>query len=99
MKYQRRLNDNKRRNLYKKTEILQCVLRVLYLFKSAVPIKLVIQKKIIYLLFRDSFKGRIKNYCVLTTRSRGIYRDFKVSRILVRSLGAEGLFFGLKKAS
>jgi len=50
-------------------------------------------------MLRNSFKTRIKNYCIVTGRSRGIYRDFRVSRITLRYLGAEGLFFGLQKAS
>ena len=41
----------------------------------------------------------IKNYCIVTGRGRGVYKKVRVSRILLRVLGAEGLFFGLKKSS
>jgi ribosomal protein S14 len=40
-------------------------------------------------------KSQIKNYCVISGRSRGVYRDFKISRILVRELASLGLFFGI----
>merc|ERR1711976_1011886 len=45
----------------------------------------------------DAFRTRVHNYCVVTGRARGVYRDVKVSRIVFRNLAAEGLFFGLKK--
>ncbi len=51
------------------------------------------------LLKKNSFKTRIKNYCIITGRGRGIYKKVRVCRIFLRVLGAEGLFFGLKKSS
>ena len=50
-------------------------------------------------LKRKSSKIRIRNRCVLTGRSRGVFNYFKISRILIRNLAAKGLIPGLKKAT
>jgi small subunit ribosomal protein S14 len=44
-------------------------------------------------------KVRVRNRCVLTGRSRGIHKFFKISRIMIRDLAAKGLLPGVKKAS
>ena len=41
----------------------------------------------------------LKNYCILSGRPRGVFKDFKLSRILLRKMGAKGFLFGLKKKS
>jgi ribosomal protein S14 len=100
MKQRRLLKDNKKRILYKKTEIFQKILKTLTLYtirKS--PLNHIIHKLFFIKLIKDNFKNRIKNYCIITGRSRGIFRKFRVSRISFRKLGSDGLFFGLKKAS
>jgi small subunit ribosomal protein S14 len=43
--------------------------------------------------------SRIKNYCLLSGRSRSIYRRFKISRILLREKASCGDLPGMKKAS
>jgi small subunit ribosomal protein S14 len=48
---------------------------------------------------RDSSPTRSHNRCQLTGRSRGVYRKFKVSRIMLRELALAGKIPGLKKAS
>jgi small subunit ribosomal protein S14 len=40
---------------------------------------------------------RLKNYCILSGRARGVLRDFKLSRILLRKIGAKGFITGLRK--
>lgn len=42
---------------------------------------------------------RIKNRCILTGRSHGIHRLFKISRIKLRELGSHGVISGLTKSS
>jgi small subunit ribosomal protein S14 len=42
---------------------------------------------------------RIKNLCVLTGRSKSIYRLFKISRIQLRKLASEGFLPGVSKYS
>lgn len=48
---------------------------------------------------RDASPTRIRNLCVLTGRSRGVYRKFKVSRIMLRELALQGMIPGMRKAS
>ncbi len=48
---------------------------------------------------RDSSPTRSHNRCQITGRSRAVLRKFKVSRIMLRELAAQGYIPGLKKAS
>lgn len=48
---------------------------------------------------RDSSATRLRNICALTGRSRGNYRKFKISRIMLRELALQGKIPGMKKAS
>lgn len=48
---------------------------------------------------RKSSKTRIKNSCILTGRSKAIYRKFHLSRIMFRELALSGQLPGIRKAS
>ena len=48
---------------------------------------------------RNSFTTRQRNRCWVTGRSRGFYRDFGLSRHVLREMGHEGLVPGLTKSS
>ncbi len=48
---------------------------------------------------RDASPTRIRSMCALTGRSRGVYRKFKVSRIMLRELALQGKIPGMRKAS
>jgi small subunit ribosomal protein S14 len=48
---------------------------------------------------RDSSPTRSHLRCMLTGRSRGNLRKFKVSRIMLRELALAGMIPGLRKAS
>ena len=48
---------------------------------------------------RNGNPTRIRNRCELTGRSRGFYRKFRLSRIMLRELGNKGLIPGLTKSS
>lgn len=41
----------------------------------------------------------VKNRCVLTNRSRAVYRKFKMSRIFFKKYSLKGDIMGVKKAS
>ena len=45
------------------------------------------------------FSSRRQNRCEITGRKRGIYRKFRVSRIMLRELALKGLVPGMRKAS
>lgn len=48
---------------------------------------------------QNSSITRIKNICVLTGRSKSVYRLFKISRIQLRKLASEGFLPGVSKYS
>lgn len=48
---------------------------------------------------RNSSAVRVRNRCALTGRSRGYFRLFKLSRIMLRKLALDGLLPGVKKTS
>jgi len=48
---------------------------------------------------RDASPTRVRNLCALTGRSRGVYRKFKISRIMLRELALQGKIPGMRKAS
>jgi small subunit ribosomal protein S14 len=48
---------------------------------------------------RSGARIRVRNRCMLTGRSRGNYRKFGISRIMLREMGNHGMIPGLKKAS
>lgn len=48
---------------------------------------------------RDSSKSRLRNRCQITGRPHGVYRKFKLSRMMIREQGMKGNIPGLKKAS
>ena len=48
---------------------------------------------------RNSSPSRKRNRCWVTGRSRGYYKDFGLSRHVLREMGNEGLIPGLTKSS
>lgn len=48
---------------------------------------------------RNSNRNRVRNRCVLTGRSRAVYRKFGLSRIAIRDKGLAGEIPGLTKSS
>ena len=93
------LKDYKRRYLYSKYEkkkiILKYIQNNLNLSKD---IRIKAYNKINTLPVNSSIT-RVKNRCVLTNRSRSIYRKFKLSRLMFRKLASEGLIPGVSKAT
>ena len=48
---------------------------------------------------RDGSNVRVRNRCILTGRTRGVYRKFALSRIKIRELSMSGALPGVTKAS
>lgn len=48
---------------------------------------------------KDSNRCRIRNRCLITGRSRGVYRKFGLGRHKLREMAMVGLIPGLRKAS
>jgi len=83
------------RNFEKKRLILKIILKNLNINKE---LRWKIQQKWFF-FNQNSSITRIKNICVLTGRSRSIYRLFKISRIQLRKLTSEGFLPGVSKYS
>ncbi len=45
------------------------------------------------------FSTRKEVRCELTGRKRGVYRKFRISRIMLRELALKGMIPGMRKAS
>jgi small subunit ribosomal protein S14 len=50
-------------------------------------------------LRKPKFSSRIVRRCELTGRARGVYRKFRISRIMLRKLALEGKIPGMRKSS
>jgi ribosomal protein S14 len=45
------------------------------------------------------YRSRIINYCVITARSKGVLRKFKMSRMFFKYAASNGFINGIKKGS
>nr|YP_010385995.1 ribosomal protein S14 [Pterothamnion plumula]UPO65065.1 ribosomal protein S14 [Pterothamnion plumula] len=92
---ERELKRDKLINKYKdqRKEIKNAVKKA-----SDVTNKLELQKKL-QMLPRNSMKCRKRNICWITGRSRGFYRDFGLSRHVLREMSHLCLLPGVKKSS
>lgn len=96
MKFNKLKQDSKKRKLYRKFELFQKIFKLLFLYSHDNLFKLVIFKE---KFFKNLYKTKIKNYCIISGRSRSVLKKYKISRITFRILNNDGLFFGIKKAS
>lgn len=48
---------------------------------------------------KPKFSSRTVRRCQLTGRARGVYRKFRISRIMLRKLALEGKIPGMRKSS
>ena len=90
--------EKKRIKLYKKYEGRRIELLQEYNNTKGFNLKLEIHSKI-QKLPRNSSKIRIRNRCWKTGRPRGYYRDFGLSRHVLREMAHQCLIPGVKKAS
>ena len=92
MKYLRIASDYSKRALVKKSELKKNLFfllnnkfyNFLFFYWKGIEHKLV-------------SRVSVNNYCILSGRARGVFRCFKLSRILLRKIGAKGFLSGLKK--
>ena len=90
--------EKKRIKLYKKYEVRRIELLQEYNSTKDFNLKIEIHSKI-QKLPRNSSKIRIRNRCWKTGRPRGYYRDFGLSRHVLREMAHQCLIPGVKKAS
>ena len=90
--------EKKRIKLYKKYSLKRNNLLKLYQNEENFNLKLELHSKI-QKLPRNSSKTRIRNRCWKTGRPRGVFRDFGLSRHVVREMAHQCLLPGLTKSS
>nr|YP_009028923.1 ribosomal protein S14 [Coscinodiscus radiatus]AGH28467.1 ribosomal protein S14 [Coscinodiscus radiatus] len=90
--------EKKRIKLYNRYSLKRNLLLKEYNNTRDFNLKLEIHSKI-QKLPRNSAKVRIRNRCWKTGRPRGFYRDFGISRHVLREMAHQGLLPGVKKSS
>lgn len=91
--------DKKRRILFEQYEKQKLVLKALVKDKR-LPYSLRLMYKLDLLNFyKNSSKTRIKNRCVFSGRSRGILKNFRMSRLMFKTNVLRGFITGIRKAS
>jgi ribosomal protein S14 len=99
MQYRRQTKDIKKRGLYIKTELIQRLIKMFrFIFKNNLFFFSIFNSVFGTIKYKN-FRSHIKNFCIMTGRSKSIHKKFKVSRISLIELSNKGYFFGLKKAS
>lgn len=91
--------DKSKRELYRKYEVKRIICKILLLNKGLSNELKKKQFEELSKLPRNSSITRIKNYCVLTGRTKGTLRKFRLSRISFRELASEGSLMGVFKSS
>jgi small subunit ribosomal protein S14 len=90
--------EKKRKHLIAKYKVKRESLKKKLKKTSFFNDRLVLSKQI-ELLPRNSSPCRYRNRCWVTGRSQGFYRDFGLSRHVLREMVNEGRIPGLKKSS
>nr|YP_010472392.1 ribosomal protein S14 [Pleurosigma intermedium]UVG42003.1 ribosomal protein S14 [Pleurosigma intermedium] len=90
--------EKKRIKLYKKYALKRTHLLELYQNEKNFNLKLELHSKL-QKLPRNSSKTRIRNRCWKTGRPRGVFRDFGLSRHVVREMAHQCLLPGVTKSS
>ena len=91
--------DQKRRQLYKKNELNNQILKLLA-YNTKMPL-ITRWKYIMKLtkLHKNSYIVKIHNFCILTGRSKSVFKNFKLSRISFRTKASFNKIVGITKAS
>jgi len=89
--------DKKNRILYKQFEKKRLLLKSMQVNKF---LSFTVRGEAKNLLINlRGYKSRIKNYCLITARSRGILRKYNISRMVFKQYASFGYLKGIKKAS
>ena len=90
--------EKKRIKLQKKYALKRATLLKEYRVEESFKIKLQLHSKL-QKLPRNSAKNRIQNRCWKTGRPRGVFRDFGLSRHVLREMAHQCLLPGVTKSS
>lgn len=89
------LKDRKKRILFKKQEVKRLSFKIGLRLKRKLKLNSIAK---LSHLPKNSSLSKIRNRCILTGRSRGIYKKLKISRIKFREMCLNGLSVGFTKA-
>ena len=90
--------EKKRQNLVYKYKQVRQKLRSEMKFSNSFSDTLIISKNL-QTLPLNSMSIRLRNRCFVTGKCRGFYRDFGLSRNMLRDMGSKCLIPGLVKSS
>ena len=90
--------ENKRKKLVEKYAQKRADLKEQFAAATSQQQRLTIHREI-QQLPRNSAPTRVRNRCWVTGRSRGFYRDFGLSRHVLREMAHQGLLPGVVKSS
>jgi ribosomal protein S14 len=78
-----------------RTSLKYIIMSDLYNYKT----RKVANKKLIRLCRGNAKITKINNYCIISGRSKSVYKDFRLSRIKFRELARSGQLYGITKSS
>lgn len=91
--------DKKRRSLINSCENTNLILKNLATnkcLKNSIRLNATL---LLFNVFNDGLKSRLKNRCIVTGRSSKIHKKFRFSRLFFLKISRFGLVSGLRKAS
>jgi len=94
-----KIQENLRKNLYQKETytLIRKTIRPILLKINSIKTRQYLQNLTNQQPKKFSYT-RTRSICLLTGRSRSVYRFFRLSRIKIREYAKSGYFLGIKKA-
>lgn len=62
-------------------------------------VRKIANRKLVRLCRGNAKITKINNYCIISGRSKSVYKDFRLSRIKFRELARSGQLYGITKSS
>lgn len=90
--------DKRRRESVVKYELKRVFLKSIFYNCSLEPYIRERARIALMKLPKNSSRVRLHNRCVFTSRSGGVLRFFKVSRMVFRDLSSRGFLYGIRKS-
>lgn len=91
--------DKKRRRMTEKDAARRAALKAQVMDRTASPEERFEAVLKLATLPRNGSKVRVHNRCEVTGRPRGVYRKFKLGRVMLRELASKGQLPGMVKSS
>ena len=82
----------------KRRKVSKIVLLYLLFLKKKKSISLLRKTNLFHIHSSNKSKTRLTNMCIITGRSRGVFKSFSASRFVLRTMMGFGILPGYKKA-